>query len=835
MRLSRRISLIIIPFVTVPLILVGIYSYYLLWHRNIENSHAQLEYYVDNLSIHFHEQLTNATVSLKTLSKNQLLEQYLLTENEQDRYMLMQKPLLVLFASIQNSNPKLKEISLLLNNGYEELRVSNRNAVNFTEDESQSAFFKSMAKNNAGFYYYVGNNADTKQPSLYVSVPVVFRDRTRDTFTAQPVTRGYLTAVLELNELLFRDIPAPWDKATTLLADADNIYLLHSTSNTITNVESKLTQLNTLPFNQWSSTTIEQHSAQHYAVDLLNGLVFHVYIPEGILLSSSLSINSFILALAVLILIIAIPLMIRLLHHYLLQPIESLNLALTQLLQNGSVDNLPPSNSDELNELVDSFNHVNNELYRSNQRIRNLAYIDSLTGLPNRTLFQRNLLRAINYAECHGEMLALLYLDLDNFKFVNDNMGQTIGDTLLQSIAKILRESLRSDDMATRVDEYMMTRVENDHEITGCQSSEDNFSRLGGDEFTILLPHLKAPYQASIVAQRMIDAIKHPITVENETIYITGSIGIAIWGNDTHSADELITCADQAMYQAKQNGKNRYCYFSPTISKQTKDRAKIEQRLYRATEHGQFEMYYQAIVDSVDLKICSYEALIRWNDQELGQVSPDKFIPIAEENGSINRIGSWVIDTVCAQIRDWRYAGYKQVKVGINLSALQVNDIYIVKEIDAAIRHYDIPYDSLYVELTESSVIKADARVMNNLKRLREMGIKVALDDFGTGYSSLGYLRTLPIDILKIDRSFINGLHEGNNSTILSAIITLAHALNLRVIMEGIEEQEQLNYLPKNSDVLIQGYLFSKPKPAAEAILLLKEQKELNERWHSPN
>ncbi|WP_198517276.1 bifunctional diguanylate cyclase/phosphodiesterase [Vibrio sp. HA2012] len=827
MRLNSKISLIIIPLITIPLFLVGVYSYYLLWHKNMDNSHTQLEYYVNHLKKHVNEQLTESTITLKTLAKDSLVKQYLLTENEADRYMLMQKPMLSKLSSIQQSNPKLREISLLLPNGYEELRISNRNSVNYTEDESESGFFKAMQKKHAGFYYFVDKDPDINQYVMYISTPVIFRDRTRDTFTTRPQVRGYLTATFELEPLLFPQIPAPWDKGSTFLSGNDRIYLSHSTQNQDPIQDHSLQPLQDLPVNQWSSTSVNNHKVQHFSVELTDGLVFHIYIPESILLASSLSINSFILALAALMLIISVPLMLKLFRRHVLHPIDTLNQALDQLKCNGTVPNLQTTTSDELNKLVASFNHINTELYRSNQRIRNLAYIDTLTGLPNRTLFQRNLLRAIDYAEREHEMLALLYLDLDNFKYVNDNMGHATGDTLLQTIANILRESLRTDDMATRVGDDDPKSLD--------QNERDNFSRLGGDEFTILLPHLKAPYQAGLIAERIIDAINRPIPIGDHTVYITASIGIALWTDDTNDSEELVTCADQAMYQAKQSGKNKYCYYSPTISKQTKERAKIEQRLYQATERGCFEVHYQPIVDSMDLKIQSYEALIRWNDEELGFVPPDKFIHIAEENGLIMRIGLWIITNVCAQIQQWHKAGYSNFKVGINLSALQVNNADIVKEIETSVKHYDIPYESLYVELTESSVIKGDEQVMRNLRKLREIGIHVALDDFGTGYSSLGYLRTLPIDILKIDRAFIKDLHEGNNSTILSAIVTMAHALHMKVVVEGIEEHEQLQYLPQKSSVLIQGYLFSPPKPAEEAIQLLKGQHEIEERLNEPH
>lgn len=823
MRLNSKVSMTVIPLVTIPLLLVGVYSYYLLWHRNMDSSHAQLEYYVEHLEMHYRDGVAETTIALRTLTEDNLLKQYLLTEDEADRYVLLHKPMLAKLRAVQTTNPKLREISLLLPNGYEEVRVSNRNSVNYTEDESTSPFFKKIQQQKTSYHAYLGVNPDTEKNSFYISVPIIFRDRTQDTFTTAPKIRGYLTATLDPADLLFRDIPSPWDKGTTLLTGNNKLYQAYPNEKQLPDNSATLQKLDTLPVNQWSSATINGQKVQHFSVRLSHDLVFHAYIPERVLLASSLNINSFILALAALMLVVSVPLMLKLFRRHVLSPIEAINQALYQLRHKGKVVDIQKTTSDELNELADSYHYFSHELYRSNQRIHNLAYIDSLTGLPNRTLFHRNLMRAIEHADQEQEILALLYVDLDNFKSVNDNMNHATGDLLLQTVANILRELLRTEDMATRI-EYS---ADLDDEL---RDERSNCSRLGGDEFTILLPHLRAPYQAGLVAERIMDAINRPIPINEHTVYVSASIGIALWSNDTKDAEELIIFADQAMSEAKKNGKNSYCYYSPAISKQTKERARIEQRLYQATERGNFHIHYQPIVDSMNLKIQSYEALIRWNDEELGNVPPDRFIHIAEENGLIMRIGSWVITNVCSQIYEWRKAGYKDFRVGINLSALQVNNMDIVTEIEASVQHYDIPYNSLYVELTESSVIKGDDLVLTNLRKLRDIGIQVALDDFGTGYSSLGYLRTLPIDILKIDRAFIKDLHEGNNSIILSAVVTMAHALHLKVIVEGIEEHEQLNYLPQESNVLIQGYLFSPPKPAEEAILLLKGQKEVEEK-----
>ncbi|PWI33364.1 hypothetical protein DI392_10945 [Vibrio albus] len=522
MRLNSKVSLTIIPLVTIPLLLVGVYSYYLLWHRNMDTSHAQLEYYIEHLEMHYRDGITETAIALKTLSEDSLLRQYLLTKDESDRYMLMHKPMLAKLHAVQNTNPKLREISLLLPNGYEDLWVSNRNAVNYTEDESGSLFFREIQQQKTAFHTYLGINPDTEKNTFYVSVPIIFRDRTQDTFTTAPKTRGYLAASIDPTDLLFHNIPSPWDQGTTLLTRSNQIYQPYPGEKQILNSDNLIKQLKTLPVNQWTSTTIDDQRVQHFSTKLAQDLIFHAYIPENVLLASSLSINSFILALAALMLLISIPLMLKLFRNYILTPIETINQAVYQLRTGEEIVEIPKTTSDELNELASAYTYFSHELYRSNQRIHNLAYIDSLTGLPNRTLFQRNLMRAIQYADHEHEILALLYVDLDNFKSVNDNMNHATGDLLLQTIANILRELLRTEDMATRI-EY--DEAENDQQ----NNERSNCSRLGGDEFTILLPHLRAPYQAALVAERIMEAINRPIPINEHTVYVTASIGIALW------------------------------------------------------------------------------------------------------------------------------------------------------------------------------------------------------------------------------------------------------------------------------------------------------------------
>ena len=390
-------------------------------------------------------------------------------------------------------------------------------------------------------------------------------------------------------------------------------------------------------------------------------------------------------------------------------------------------------------------------------------------------------------------------------------MGHPIGDQLLKQIAQRLQKNLRDDDQTGLIDH---------------QDQDANFSRLGGDEFTILLPHLDAPHQAGVVAERIIASISEPFHVDQHQIYVGASIGIAFWPDDGVSAEQLITHADLAMYQAKNLGKNNFQYFSQSIGKLAKDQSRIVQRLRRATEMADFSLVYQPIINTLPQQVLSFEALIRWDDETLGRVPPDLFIPIAEENGLIIPISRWVLNETCLQIREWIDAGYSDVLIGINMSGIHLSQPGVIVEMQSCLQRYSLPPASIYIELTETAIIKGKELVIENLNLLRALGIQIALDDFGTGYSSLSYLRNLPIDVLKIDGSFIQDLGDGNNSVILSAIITMAHALGLKVIAEGVELETDLLFLNQQGSDMVQGYLFSQPLTPAAAIAFLDQQKE---------
>tara|TARA_R110002095_G_scaffold145253_4_gene125692 strand:- start:6692 stop:9148 length:2457 start_codon:yes stop_codon:yes gene_type:complete len=812
MRLKSKLALTVIPLIALPLISVGVLAYLQLWRSSDEQSRIQIRTYLEQRAEIYQTQVRSAHFALKSLANDALLKDYLLTEDEGDRYALMQRPMLSKFASIQTANPDFQEIRLLLPDGFEELRMINRNPLNITEEEASSPFFASIPPASVDHSEWVGTNPDTGLIALVVSLPIRLHNNSREAFTTEPKLRGVLSITQDIDKIIAPELPSPWREGLLLLSDnQQNLHTRLPSSNPLAEDPKVLANLHSQPRNQWNNVLINGTAALHLSIPLNQALRLHTLLPERSALAASNRVGVIVLVMTGIALLISIPLLLLLLRRQFLTPIATLNRALLSLSARQDRLQLTKSSNDEIGDLVSSFNRMSIELYESNQKIRNLAFLDALTGLPNRVLFRRNLKQAMASADRSGKRLALLFLDVDNFKQVNDTMGHPIGDQLLKQITQRLQKNLRDDDQTGLIDH---------------QDQDANFSRLGGDEFTILLPHLDAPHQAGVVAERIIASISEPFHVDQHQIYVGASIGIAFWPDDGVSAEQLITHADLAMYQAKNLGKNNFQYFSQSIGKLAKDQSRIVQRLRRATEMADFSLVYQPIINTLPQQVLSFEALIRWDDETLGRVPPDLFIPIAEENGLIIPISRWVLNETCLQIREWIDAGYSDVLVGINMSGIHLSQPGVVVEMQSCLQRYSLPPASIYIELTETAIIEGKELVIENLNLLRALGIQIALDDFGTGYSSLSYLRNLPIDVLKIDGSFIQDLGDGNNSVILSAIITMAHALGLKVIAEGVELETDLQFLNQRGSDMVQGYLFSQPLTPAAAIAFLDQQKE---------
>ena len=463
--------------------------------------------------------------------------------------------------------------------------------------------------------------------------------------------------------------------------------------------------------------------------------------------------------------------------------------------------------NDELTALGLSFDKMKNSLKKSSSQISPLAHHDALTDLPNRRLFKQKLEFAIHNSKKNKTRFSLLFIDIDNFKNVNDNLGHDVGDSLLIEVAERLKHSVHSSEQATLFE--------------GCEATEidSTIARLGGDEFTIILFNIEDPLIISHIAQQVISDLSIPYKISSHTAYVGASIGISTYPDDGASSSVIMKNADVAMYHAKSSGKNQFQFYSTEINRQVMDDLEVENDLRLAIELEQFLLYYQPKLDLQDRKVTSVEALIRWKHPEKGYISPANFISIAEDTGLIIPIGEWVIETACLQLKHWQSTHINTLAIAINISAIQFKQADLDKIILNTLDKYELPYHLLEIEVTETAFIDSEKAAIRILSQLSKAGIKVWMDDFGTGYSSLGYLRQLPIYGVKIDYSFIRQIHkEENDRKLCQAIISMAHSLGLKVVAEGIEEIAQENIIKRLGCDYTQGFLYSKGIPAKELL-----------------
>lgn len=448
------------------------------------------------------------------------------------------------------------------------------------------------------------------------------------------------------------------------------------------------------------------------------------------------------------------------------------------------------------------------ERKRNEKRISHMAFYDCLTDLPNRSLFRDRLKQAIALSERKQNLLAVLFLDIDNFKRVNDTFGHHLGDDLLRAVADRLRGIIRNSDSLTR------------------QSTEDLFARLGGDEFTVLLCDVKEVDDAARVAQRIIETLSRPFMLDNHEVFVTSSIGITIYPHDGKDDDSLLRNADAAMYYAKETGRNRYHYYRQAMNASALKKLILENDLRRAIEGGELLLYYQPQIDIETGKIIGMEALIRWQHPQQGLVPPSEFIPLAEETGLINPLSDWVLKTACMQNRDWRREGLPRIPVSVNLTSQQFQQKDFVRTLGEVLEESDSAPQDLILEITESTLMKNTDIAYTTIQELNRMGLRLTIDDFGTGYSSLSYLKRFPIYAIKIDRAFTEEISDDpEDAAIARAIISMAKNLKMEVIAEGVETERQLAYLHEHGCAKIQGYLFSRPLPVDEAIKILSREK----------
>ncbi len=430
------------------------------------------------------------------------------------------------------------------------------------------------------------------------------------------------------------------------------------------------------------------------------------------------------------------------------------------------------------------------ELKRREEEINVLAHHDALTGLPNRRLFRDIITVELAQARRNRKKMGVLFLDLDRFKDINDTLGHDTGDLLLQEVARRFKISIRQSD---------------------------TIARIGGDEFNIIIPDITQAEAAAEVARKIIDSLRRPLTIADHHLMITTSIGISVYPDDTEELDNLLNYADMAMYHAKESGRNQYRFYNPAINIRTLERMKFESRLRQALDRGELVLYFQPLVDVPTRQTVSAEALVRWAHPEMGLLEPRQFIPAAEEIGLITSIDEWVLRAACSQIKKWMDSGLSRMCVTVNLSAKEFQSPDLARTVKTVLKRTRLSPKCLSIELTESTAMDNIELTVSRLNELRDIGVQISIDDFGTGYASLNYLKRLPIRRLKIDRVFVREIETNpDDRALISAVVKMAHTLEMKVIAEGVETENQLSFLSSTNCDEAQGFLFSRPVSAGE-------------------
>lgn len=444
------------------------------------------------------------------------------------------------------------------------------------------------------------------------------------------------------------------------------------------------------------------------------------------------------------------------------------------------------------------------ERRRTAEHVEYLATHDPLTGLPNRALFRQTLEFSIRTTQRYDHPFALMFVDLDRFKVINDTLGHSAGDALLKEVSRRLQDALRESDV---------------------------IARLGGDEFIVLLQEVGTAEEAAVVARKILSAVVSPLAIADQDCRVTASIGIALYPEHGTDEESLMQSADLAMYRAKEEGKNTFQFYAPEISTRANQRMALELGLRHALANGELYLSYQSKSELASGRVAGVEALLRWEHPRLGNIPPNQFIPIAEETGLIMSIGRWVLETACRQNMAWLSEGFEPVIMAVNLSPRQFQDENLVADVAAVLRETGMPGDLLELELTESIVVQNPAHAVETLRALKQMGVRIAMDDFGVGYSSLAQLKGFPIDTLKVDRSFIRNLPQSDQDrAITEAIISMAKSLSLSVVAEGVENVAQEQYLRSISCDQTQGYYYSEPLPAEAFTRYLRQRNGARDR-----
>jgi diguanylate cyclase (GGDEF)-like protein len=802
-RLQSKILLTLVPLTVLPLLALGWVAYDQLRDTSEQRAGEQLTTLVGQLAQQTRLQVETLEANARVFASARLVERYARSEDESERYELLFPPLQRLLEGYLRSYPHYTEMRVLLPDGSEDVRVARTGGP-------PERFTPRLGPDTAGdaevTLALVGSPAEGTL-GLEAVRPLRLLDPGLDPVLGETRLYGHFAVTMDLGFLSGKSWTTRIGKTGfVFFADADGRVLVHPEHDRVGEQlpaevwgQIRGRPTGTAPFSsdyggQPALIGVEPVAGRLYAIGVL---------PRAELTAAGRELGGIVAGITLTSVFLTLGLLYALLRYLVVVPVRRLRWAAQEIGAGNLTASVPVKTRDELGELSRAFLEMGRSLRDSATQIRHLAFHDGLTGLPNRRLFLEHLAAALARARRRGHLVAVLFLDLDHFKRVNDSLGHQPGDELLRDIAGRLSRTVRGEDCVAR---------------DAPAEQPELVARLGGDEFIVLLPEVAGPQGAAAVARRILEALSEPCQVAGHEIYASASIGISLYPNDGDDELSLIRGADAAMYHAKEQGRNNFQFYSEALNVAALQRLSIENKLRRAVERGELRLHYQPQFDGRSGNLVGFEALVRWTDPELGPVPPDTFIPVAEEAGLILPIGEWTLREACRQLQRWSRAGYPPCFVAVNVSAIQLRRQNLRALVQGILAETGADAARLEIELTETALIASGDEAVTSLQGLRALGVGVALDDFGTGYSSLSYVRRFPIDKIKVDRSFVQDIeHDPGDASIVCAILAMAQALQIQTTAEGVETPGQAAFLRERGCGLLQGYLFGRPVPAEEA------------------
>ena len=801
MKLRGKLLLTIVPVVASAVLVLGCAIYLQLRADGEQSLLREMDALLMQTEARLQTRVETTSANARLLATSALLRRYV-----RERHAMIRPALIARFESYREAHPEYREIRLLALDGYEDTRLARPTLPNVDEEEGDTAWFRSALAANGPRTVAIRSPDDGELVVLH-TLPVRLPAPDADQSLEEGEVGAILAFTVELDDLAI-------EAAIRRIGRSGYLEVLDGEGEVAFGPDpsrfgTAFPELGAVLGTSKEAVRLTVHgqAASLRGRATPSGLTLVAVVPDGELAAAHRRLAMTVAVVTVLAIVAVATLVFLALSRLVLRPLSQLGRQATAIGE-GRFDTLAPiASDDELGELGRAFGAMSGrlhgtleELRDSHARIEELAYRDSLTGLPNRRLFLDLLGEALREAHERRGRVALLFLDLDDFKRVNDTLGHDQGDELLRESARRLSA------------------------LRGC-ATEQHIARLGGDEFTVLLSAPGDDDAIAGLAGRVVSAIAAPVHLDGHELSVGASVGVAVYPDDADSIDALMRCADAAMYEAKRRGKHVWCRFDAIMQAELEQTLRLESELRAAvldSDDAQLHLHYQPQIDIASGKFIGVEALLRWQHPELGRVSPERFVAIAERSVLIGSLGERVLEEACSQWARWQAVGLGSLRMAVNVSPRQFALGDVCEKVEHALRTASMPPEALEVELTESCMIEAPEEVIATLQRLRKLGVRVAMDDFGTGHSSLGALLELPIDTLKIDRSFVSGLMpDAPKGRIVQTVLTLAKTLGLEAVGEGVETEEELAFLNACGCDLAQGYLMSRPLSAEDVTALL--------------